>query len=101
MRAHTRQAVSRLNVHTVDASVPHQLAQAIQARTSQRRAAVTIVDELSLSWHPELIFHDLDAQGGQLIGDGSLVRRGASVQRRAYSAQDLFLSGAFGRAVPV
>jgi hypothetical protein len=70
MRASARQAVRRLDVQTIDASICNQLAQAIQARTSQPCAAVAVVDELSLSWYPELIFQNLDAQGRQLIGDG-------------------------------
>jgi hypothetical protein len=70
MRASARQAVSRLDVQTIDASIGHQLAQAIQPRTSQRCTTEAIVDELSLSWHPELIFQDVDAQRRQLLGDG-------------------------------
>jgi hypothetical protein len=83
MRASPPQAIRRLDVQTIDASMRHQLAQTIQAGTSQRCTINAVVDELSLSWHPELIFQDLDAQGRQLIGDWHLVRRGASVHRRA------------------
>jgi hypothetical protein len=83
MRASARQAVSRLDVQTIDTSICNQLAQAIQTLTNQRCAAAAIVDELPLSWHPELIFSDLDAQGRQLISDGYLIRRGASVHRCA------------------
>jgi hypothetical protein len=70
LRASARQAVRRLDVQTIDASIRNRLAQAIQARTSQRCAAVAVVDELSLSWYAELIFQNLDAQGRQLLGDG-------------------------------
>jgi hypothetical protein len=81
MRTSARQAVRRLDVQTIDASICNQLAQAIQARTSQPCAATAVINELSLSWHPELIFQNLDAQSRQLIGDGQLVCRGASVHR--------------------
>src|SRR6266511_6381445 len=57
MRASARQAVRSVDVQTVDAPIcSDELAQAIQARTNQRCAAVAVVDELSLSWHAELIF---------------------------------------------
>ena len=61
MLASARQAVRRLDVHTIDASMGNQLAQAIQAGTSQRYAAIALVNELSLSRYPELILHDLAA----------------------------------------
>jgi len=70
MRASARKAVRRLDVQTIDASICNQLTQAIQPRTSQRCTTEAVVDELSLSWHPELILQDVDAQGRQLIGDG-------------------------------
>jgi hypothetical protein len=53
MRASARQAIRRLDAQTIDASICNQLAQAIQARTSQPCAAVAVDDERSLSWHPE------------------------------------------------
>ena len=68
MRTSARQAVRRLDVQPIDASICNQLTQAIQPRTSQRCTTEAVVDELSLSWYTELICPDLDTQGRQLIG---------------------------------
>jgi len=63
MTGEQRQTIRRLDVQTIDASIRHQLGQAIQAGTRQRCTIEAVVDELSLSWHPELIFQHVDAQG--------------------------------------